>query len=397
MTSEAPACPRCHGHGDPRCQVNGGAGCPGECTGHCGDENGTETAFYTRHDDKIVELRLTVPVEIRVPSDFPITAAEMVKLAQWKVNDWCDGRYPYSTEIMHQGAVDWANSILHQSIFHHYCDRVDKHFGRGNSHMTSRNKLIARCTASLDEFHTHLVDGGHIEVSATTRGIDDERDTGELHIVLCRDDRKDDDTHGDYVLATRTVFASRQAAEIYAKTIAKSRRVEFRARDERVVVGPMRDPRQDARRRSDERGTHACSDVLHALVRVDVAVGSDHEGAGNGRIEEVVGDRYRFCHRDDRHTQARAGDGLAHERRERVDFGPRLRRAHREHDRSDEQRTAIEAHLHALQALVLTHSVALQLVLQVGPGGSKFSLTGCVSTYSGFTAPPNTNDPTRTR
>ena len=108
MTSPVlPRCPRCRSHGDPRCQVNGGAGCLGECTGHM-DMDGTEIPRYSRHDDKIIELRLTVPIEIRVPSDFPVTAAEMVKLADWKVNDRCDGRFPYSTEIMHQGASDWA-------------------------------------------------------------------------------------------------------------------------------------------------------------------------------------------------------------------------------------------------------------------------------------------------
>lgn len=223
MTSPVlPRCPRCRSHGDPRCQVNGGAGCLGECTGHM-DMDGTEIPRYSRHDDKIIELRLTVPIEIRVPSDFPVTAAEMVKLADWKVNDRCDGRFPYSTEIMHQGASDWAISIVHQSIFQHYYDRVDDHFGRGNSHIGSRNKLIDRCTKTLGSFPTRLVDGGNVEVSATTRRADDERDTGELHIVLCRDDRKEDGTQGDYMLATRTVFASRQAAEIYAKTISSSR------------------------------------------------------------------------------------------------------------------------------------------------------------------------------
>jgi len=223
MTSDASRCPRCHGHGDPRCQINGGAGCPGECTGHCGHDDGNETPFYSRHDDKIIQLRLTVPVEIRVPSDFPVTAAEMVKIADWHINDRCDGRFPYSTEIMHQGARDWATSILHQSIFHHYCDRVDKHFGRGNSHLSSRNKLIDRCTKTLREYPSHLADGGNVAVSATTRTADNERDSGELHIVLCRDDSTEGDTPGDYRLATRTVFASRQAAELYSKSIDPSR------------------------------------------------------------------------------------------------------------------------------------------------------------------------------
>ncbi len=223
MTSHALRCPRCRGRGDPRCQINGGAGCLGECTGHSFSDDGTETPFYSRHDDKIIELRLTVPVEIRVPSDFPVTATEMLKVAEWKVNDRCDGRFPYSTEIMHQGAGDWAMSILHESIFNHYCDRVDKHFGRGNSHISTRNRLIDRCTKTLDSFPTHLVNGCTVEVSATTRRAEDERDSGDPHIVLCRGDRKEDGSQGDYALATRTVFASQQAAETYATTISPSR------------------------------------------------------------------------------------------------------------------------------------------------------------------------------
>ncbi len=43
------------------------------------------------------------------------------------------------------------------------------------------------------------------------------------HVVICRDDAKDDGSPGDYALATRTVFEGRQAAEAYAATVARGR------------------------------------------------------------------------------------------------------------------------------------------------------------------------------
>jgi hypothetical protein len=43
------------------------------------------------------------------------------------------------------------------------------------------------------------------------------------YIVICRDDRKDEDTPGDYVMATHGTFITREAAEHYAKGVSPSR------------------------------------------------------------------------------------------------------------------------------------------------------------------------------
>lgn len=43
------------------------------------------------------------------------------------------------------------------------------------------------------------------------------------YIVVCRDDRKDEDTPGDYVMATHGTFITREAAEHYAKGVSPSR------------------------------------------------------------------------------------------------------------------------------------------------------------------------------
>jgi len=69
-----------------------------------------------------------------------------------------------------------------------------------------------------------LVNGGTVEISVTAHPIPPEkRHSYEAHVVVCRDDRKHDGSDGDYMLATRTVFQGREAAEAYARTISHSR------------------------------------------------------------------------------------------------------------------------------------------------------------------------------
>jgi len=48
-------------------------------------------------------------------------------------------------------------------------------------------------------------------------------DPRRLYIIACRDDDNSDGSKGDYVLATRTRFATRIAATEYAMTIAEGR------------------------------------------------------------------------------------------------------------------------------------------------------------------------------
>jgi len=49
------------------------------------------------------------------------------------------------------------------------------------------------------------------------------------YIVVCREDRKDDGTPGDYTLVTRTVFPNKEAAETFADGCASERQA--------IVVG----------------------------------------------------------------------------------------------------------------------------------------------------------------
>jgi len=199
--------------------------------GHSIEDDGTETPSYVRYDDRVIELRFTLPVEIRVPKDFPVDAIEMVTIADWLINDWRDGRYPMSTELMQSGAGRWADAVLNRSIEAHYDKRVETQFGSSHSHRRARDRLVDRCKATLGDWPTHLVEGGHVEVSVTTRSAAAEREryappSEQSFVVLYREDGPTEEL-GGYVAAPM-VHATRAAAETAAALIA-------RAREPRVV------------------------------------------------------------------------------------------------------------------------------------------------------------------
>lgn len=168
---------------------------------------------------KTLYLRYTVPVEVEVADDFPVSADAIRKIAKWKSNDWSDGRYPFDVEMMHSGASSMASYHISEAVSYHYAERVEAHFGRANDHWSARNALAERCEKSV-----HRRSPREIEVSVTAHPIDPEHKYASMpHVVLCRDDAKEDGSAGDYRLATRTVFEGRESASLYASTIAASR------------------------------------------------------------------------------------------------------------------------------------------------------------------------------
>lgn len=58
------------------------------------------------------------------------------------------------------------------------------------------------------------------------------------YIVICREDRKEDGSPGDYTLATRTLFPTPEAAETYASGCSPER-------EALVVGGRFLELRQD--------------------------------------------------------------------------------------------------------------------------------------------------------
>jgi hypothetical protein len=175
---------------------------------------------------KTLIIRFSVPVEVEVPDDFPITPLEIELSGEDIANDRRDGRYPHTTEDMHHAAESLAHSALHQSIEWHYTRRIEQQFGRERACQMPyelHNRLANRCIERLGR--CSLVDGGAVEVAVSAYPLlPDHRYSYEAHVVVCRDDAKQDGTEGDYALATRTVFEGREAAEAYARTVAADRK-----------------------------------------------------------------------------------------------------------------------------------------------------------------------------
>ncbi len=172
---------------------------------------------------KTLILRYTVPVEVEVPEDFPVTTDEIEKTADWRRNDFVDGRHPFASELLHDAALRAARNDLESAIDSHYCRRIDawaKNPAGSNWHMEAREALIKRCRDKLG--YVHLANGGDVEVAAVWHPLT-QRYTYAPHVVVCRGDAKPDGSPGDYALATRTVFEGREAAEAYATSIAPSR------------------------------------------------------------------------------------------------------------------------------------------------------------------------------
>ncbi len=172
---------------------------------------------------KTLLIRYTVPVEVDVPDDFPVTTADVGRIGEWQANDWCDGRYPHAVEDMHYAALRLAQHAVERAIDDHYTTRIERQFGRAHylsMSFETRDALAKRCTAKLGYFR--VTEGGQVEVAAMYHPLE-RLYAYDSHVVVCRDDAKDDGTPGAYKLATRTVFEGREAAEFYTKTVAASR------------------------------------------------------------------------------------------------------------------------------------------------------------------------------
>lgn len=96
-------------------------------------------------------IAYTVPVEFEIPEGFPLTADEIRKVAEWKLSDGSDGRYPFTSETMAHGAALAARHHVEDAVFSHYCRRVERTFGPGSDHLDARNRLVDRCSATVVE------------------------------------------------------------------------------------------------------------------------------------------------------------------------------------------------------------------------------------------------------
>lgn len=93
---------------------------------------------------KTILLSITKTVAVEVPDDVPIDCESLQRIARWKLDETCDGRRPFSTEMIEEGttrAVSWA---IEETIFQHVCDLPQYHHGK---RLKERNKMIAKMAA----------------------------------------------------------------------------------------------------------------------------------------------------------------------------------------------------------------------------------------------------------
>lgn len=92
------------------------------------------------------------------------------------------------------------------------------------------------------ETPNHLISGrawcGMGDAVPGTEGATNVKGNSSTWIVICRADRKEDGSAGDYELATRKVFETRYAAETYMAGISESR-------EPLVIQGDFRGLRHD--------------------------------------------------------------------------------------------------------------------------------------------------------
>ena len=113
-------------------------------------------------------VQYTIGVMFEVPEDFPITDDELQKHIDWKANDYSDGRYSFTHEMMTDAARRHARNLVMGAIDHHYCERVERAFPPCPDwdHYTARQKLIERCANKVT--HMGPGNGGEIDVQAKT-------------------------------------------------------------------------------------------------------------------------------------------------------------------------------------------------------------------------------------
>ena len=117
---------------------------------------------------RTISIAYTVTVEMDVPDDFPVSAEEIHRDASYSANDYCDGRHPFSTEMMFDAAERAAVGHVESAIFHHYCNKIEKWFGQRNVHIEGRNSLIAKWSKSVRHWGARSSrEGGMVTVRVT--------------------------------------------------------------------------------------------------------------------------------------------------------------------------------------------------------------------------------------
>lgn len=106
-------------------------------------------------------MRVWCTVIARVPDDSP--ALELSReIARYGAQEplWCDGRYPYNAELLHDGALGIIRYALDRALFQHYTAEMRP---STSIELSQRNARVARDFTPIVE-QMHLRDPGRVQV-----------------------------------------------------------------------------------------------------------------------------------------------------------------------------------------------------------------------------------------
>jgi len=61
---------------------------------------------------KTLRITLSISLHVDVPDDSTLDADALVRDIARRANDWNDGRYPYATELLQEGALRLVHSVI---------------------------------------------------------------------------------------------------------------------------------------------------------------------------------------------------------------------------------------------------------------------------------------------
>jgi hypothetical protein len=113
-------------------------------------------------------VKVTAVIEVEIPDKAP-DSDYIEKILDWKINDWEDGRYPFHTEMVQQGAAGivryGVENSISQDIYRR--PRYDR-----NEHIAERNLLEDTLCSQI---RCHAADGGRLEIKVTEERGDEDR------------------------------------------------------------------------------------------------------------------------------------------------------------------------------------------------------------------------------
>lgn len=101
---------------------------------------------------KTIVVHVSCRVEVRLPDDSPaLQETTLAALANLGANEWSDGRFPYSTETVQQGALRIVENGLHAVLDAHHTTAFGLDAGCPPEKyplLTERNAAVARDLAA---------------------------------------------------------------------------------------------------------------------------------------------------------------------------------------------------------------------------------------------------------